>query len=90
MKVTKITLEDKGQDFVELYVSAKEVVIDAKPFQKSIWEGAIIPLSDKDMVKVGVYCPIHHPPHIVFGHLNYKIEKIEKVEYKKEPKNKKS
>lgn len=34
MVTIKITLEDKGQDFLELYVSEEEgKVIDAQPFQ---------------------------------------------------------
>lgn len=79
MEVTKITLEDKGQDFLVLYVSAAGEIIDAKPFQSEIWKGGYIPINDSSMVAVGEYCPIHHPPYIMFGFLNYKIEKIEKV-----------
>lgn len=83
MVTIKITLEDKGQDFLELYVSEEdEKVIDAQPFQGNIWRGAIIPISDKGLFKVGKRCPIHHPPRIKFGFLNYKIEKIERIEYK--------
>lgn len=78
----KITLEDQGQDFWELYVSEDEVVIDAKPFQSHIWKGAMIPISDKSMVKVGVRCPIHKPPQIKYGFLKYLIEAIEEIEYK--------
>lgn len=33
MITTKITLEDQGQDLLELYVSEEGVVIDAQPFQ---------------------------------------------------------
>lgn len=43
MNVTKITLEDNGQDFLELYVAKSGEVVDAKPFQGSIWRGAYIP-----------------------------------------------
>lgn len=83
MAIIKISLEDKGQDFLELYVSEEdETVIDAQPFQGSIWKGTMIPISDKSLFKVGEYCPIHHPPHIKFGFLDYKIEKIERIEYK--------
>lgn len=83
MVTIKITLEDKGQDFLELYVSEEdEKVIDAQPFQGNIWRGAIIPISDKSLFKVGKRCPIHHPPHIKFGFLDYIIEKIERIEYK--------
>lgn len=77
MKTIKITLEDKGQDFLELHVNAEtSKVVDAKPFQKEAWVGAYIPIHDTIMFKVGEPCPIHHPPHIWFGFLNYKIENI--------------
>lgn len=82
MKITKITLEDQGQDFLELYVSEDEVVIDAQPFQSHIWKGAMIPISDKSMVKVGARCPIHNPPYINYGFLKYNIEAIEVIEQK--------
>lgn len=81
MQVTKITLEDNGQDFRELYVDKTGKVIDAKPFQGSIWRGAYIPVDVKSMVKIGDQCPIHNPPYITFGWLEHKIEKIEQVEY---------
>lgn len=80
MKVTKITLEDNGQDFLALFVDKAGKVIDAKPFQGTIWEGAYIPVGDKDLVKVGAECPIHNSPHIMFGFLKHKIEKIEQVD----------
>ena len=69
MQVTKITLEDNGQDFLELYVSKSGEVVDAKPFQASIWRGAYIPVDDERLVKVGDLCPMHNPPHIVYGWL---------------------
>lgn len=82
MKITKITLEDQGQDLLELYVSEDEVVIDALPFQGHIWKGAMIPISDESMVKVGARCPIHNPPYIEYGFLKYNIEAIEEIEQK--------
>lgn len=81
MEVTKITLEDKGQDFLHLFVSEKGEVLEAKPFQTSIWAGATIPIWDENMVKIGEPCPIHNPPYIMFGFLKYNIEKIEKIDY---------
>lgn len=81
MQVTKITLEDNGQDFLELYVSKSGEVVDAKPFQGSIWRGAYIPVDNKDMVKIGDQCPIHNPPHIIYGWLKHKIVRIEQVDY---------
>lgn len=82
MQVTKITLEDNGQDFLTLFVDNKTgKVLDAKPFQSSIWTGASIPVWVEEFVKVGAECPIHNPPHIMFGFLKHKIEKIEQVDY---------
>ncbi len=81
MKTTKITLEDRGQDFLELYVSEDGVIVDAQPFQADVWKGAYIPVGG-NMVEVGKPCPIHCPPQISFGFLNYKIEKIEVVDFK--------
>jgi len=80
MKVTKITLEDKGQDLLELYVNDECEVVAAGPFGSS-WVGATIPVTIEGMVKVGELCPIHNPPHINFGLLKYKVESIERVEY---------
>ena len=74
--MVKITLEDKGQDFLWLLVD-NYTVVDAGPFQSHIWKGAFVPLP---MVKVGEPCPIHHPPHIRIGFLKYRVEKIEEVE----------
>lgn len=81
MQVTKITLEDKGQDMFELYVNDECEVIAAAPFQSSVWVGATIPVTIEGMVRIGELCPIHNPPHINFGLLKYKVEKIERVEY---------
>lgn len=82
MKTTKITLEDQGQDVLELYVDENDVVIDAQPFQASLWRGAMIPVSVEGMVEVGKRCPIHHPPCINYGFLKYAIEAVEELEYK--------
>lgn len=82
MKVTKITLEDVGQDFLEMYVSEETgQIIDVKPYGAHIWKGAYVPLGVGEMVAVGEYFPIHNPPHIMYGYLKYKIEKIEQIEY---------
>lgn len=80
MKATRITLEDKGQDFLELFVDGYGTVIDARPFQSSIWVGAAVPIRVEGMGKVGEELPIHNPPHITFGHLKYKVEAIDSVE----------
>ncbi len=74
--MVKITLEDKGQDFLWLLID-NYTVVEAGPFQGNIWKGAFVPVP---MVKVGELCPIHHPPHIRVGFLKYRVEKIEEVE----------
>lgn len=71
---TKITLEDKGQDFLEVIVEDNKI-IQTLPFQTDIWKGAYVPV---EMVIVGKKMPIHKPPHINFGFLNYKVESVEK------------
>lgn len=73
----KITLEDRGQDFTTLYTDEQGIVTDVQPFQAHIWRGAIIPVYDTEMFRVGERLPIHHPPHIEYGFLRYKIQKIE-------------
>ena len=81
MLVTKITLEDTGQDLLELFVNDQCEVIEAGPFQNSVWGGATIPVTIDGMVRPGELCPIHNPPHIIFGLLRHKVEKVERVEY---------
>ena len=71
-----IHLEDNGQDFLQLVVE-DGIVTEAKPFQTDIWKGASIPV---DFIEVGEPCPIHHPPHINYGYLKHKVEKIEVLE----------
>lgn len=73
--MTKITLEDRGQDLLWLRVNEGGLVEEAGPFQNEIWENAYIPLW---IVKVGRPCPIHKYPHIIRGFLKYKVESIEK------------
>lgn len=71
-----IHFEDNGQDFLQFIVE-NDKVVEAKPFQSKIWEGASIPV---EIVIVGERCPIHHPPHINFGYLKHKVEKIEIID----------
>ena len=73
--MTKITLEDKGQDLLWLRVNAGGLVEEAGPFQNELWKNSYIPLW---MVKVGKPCPIHQYPHIIRGFLKYKVESVEK------------
>lgn len=75
----KITLEDKGQDFTTLYTDDKGIITDAAQYQSHIWRGAMIPINDSGLFAVGRPLPIHHPPHIVYGFLKYKIQKIELI-----------
>lgn len=70
---TVIRLEDNGQDFLEFVVNDENIIIEAKPFQNSIWSGAYVPLN---MVRVGKVLPIHKPPHMEFGFLKHKVESI--------------
>lgn len=74
--LTKITLEDKGQDLLWLKVDEGGLVEEAGPFQNKIWKDAYIPLW---MVKVGQLCPIHKYPNIIRGFLKYKVKSIRKV-----------
>jgi predicted RNA-binding protein with RPS1 domain len=71
--VTKITLEDCGQDFLEWYVR-NGIVIDCQPFQGFVWVGASIhntlKVGQKPMVSV-----LCNPDEK--SKLNYKIEKLE-------------
>lgn len=78
--ITKIILEDTGQDFLWLRVDEGGLVVEAGPFQNEIWKDAYIPLW---IVKVGQLCPIHKYPHIIMGFLKHKVVSIRK---EKEPK----
>ncbi len=80
MAITKITIEDLGQDFTALYTDEMGMVVDAKPLQATLWRGAIIPIHDASLFAVGKQLPIHCPPHIEYGFLKYKITHIEQIE----------
>lgn len=75
--MTKITLEDRGQDLLWLRVNEAGLVEEAGPFQNEIWKDSYIPLW---IVEVGKPCPIYHYPHIIRGFLKYKVESIKKEE----------
>ena len=75
--MTKITLEDRGQDLLCLRVNEAGLVEEAGPFQNEIWKDSYIPLW---IVEVGKPCPILHYPHIICGFLKYKVEAIKKEE----------
>lgn len=72
--MTKITLEDKGQDLLWFRVNESGFVEEAGPFQHDLWQGAYIPLS---LAQIGKPCPIHSHPHIIYGCLKYNVESIE-------------
>ena len=68
--MTKITLEDKGQDI--LWFKVNEEALSRRPvLSESIWKGAYIPFW---AVRVGQLMPIHHYPHIIHGFLKYRVE----------------
>ncbi|MEQ2501382.1 MULTISPECIES: hypothetical protein [Bacteroidales] len=73
--ITRITLEDKGQDLLWLRVNEGGLVEEAGPFQNEIWKGSYVPYWG---LHVGQLCPIHNYPHIIQGFLKYKIISIEK------------
>lgn len=79
MAKTKITLEDNGQDLLWLLCDEYGTVVNAGPFQSTIWSDATIPIWDNKLVRVGEPCPIH-TGMIMQGYLKHKIEKIEIIE----------
>lgn len=80
MNVVKVTLEDKGQDFLEMYVSEETCkIIDVQPLGRDFWVGVSVPIRFPGVFAVGKRLPVHNPPDIIFGFLKYKIEKIEHI-----------
>ena len=79
MEKIKIHLEDNGQDLLWLVCGEDGRIVDAGPFQSSVWVGGLIPVWDDEMLKVGEPCPIH-TGFIKHGYLKHKIEKIETIE----------
>ncbi len=73
--ITRIELEDKGQDLLWLRVNEGGLVEEAGPFQNEIWKGSYIPYW---LAKVGQLCPIHNYPHIIRGFLKYRIVSMRK------------
>lgn len=68
-----IELEDKGQDALLFHVK-DNIVIRTEPCQTDIWKGAYVPIIN---CEVGKPMPIHHPPNINYGQMNYKIVSIQ-------------
>lgn len=75
--MTKITVEDKGQDVLWFKINNAGIVEEAGPFQKEVWKGAYIPYWD---VYVGQPLPIHLPPYITHGFLKYKVTSVKRIE----------
>lgn len=48
-------------------------MIAAEPYQTDVWKGALMPIN---LQKVGELCKIHHPPHINYDYLEYKVLEI--------------
>jgi hypothetical protein len=57
--MTKITLEDKGQNILWFKVNEDGIVEEAGPFQNEIWKDAYIPFRK---IRVGQL-----PPHILLS-----------------------
>ncbi|MEG0868416.1 MAG: hypothetical protein RSD49_18285 [Hafnia sp.] len=70
--VTKITFEDRGQDFIDWYIR-NDVVIDCQPHQGKVWVGSKI----QGPLQIGKHPKIsarHSPEHV--NELNYKVESL--------------
>lgn len=57
--MTKITLEDRGQDILWFKVNEDGIVEESGPFQNEIWKDAYIPFRK---IRVGQL-----PPHILLS-----------------------
>ena len=74
--MTKVELEDQGQDLLYFLVNEETCKIEeAGPFHNDLYKGGYIPLESQ---KVGKGCMIHHPPRFNFGFLKYKVKSITK------------
>ena len=76
MKQTIIELEDNGQDFTIIVCDENGEITETQPFQTGIWKGGFIPIESPDMLKAGLHCPIHKPPHIKYGFLKHRIKNV--------------
>lgn len=75
MKVTRIHIQDHGQDFLWWDVNEDGDVVDCGPFQASVWVGSELRLP-VELLEPGD--PINFvSPNGEFMTLNYAIEKIE-------------
>lgn len=89
MKYRKITLEDKGQDLLWFIIDEEGVVVEAGPFHNELYKGAYIPYDcvgdtendEPPLFIVGDRCPIHNPPHLNHGWLDYNVKSIDIVEW---------
>lgn len=71
--MTKITLEDKGQNILWFKVNEDGIVEEAGPFQNEIWKDAYIPFRKS----VSDNCPHILYPYIIFNFLQYRVVSIE-------------
>ncbi|WP_264520363.1 hypothetical protein [Flavobacterium sp. N1994] len=73
---TFITLEDNGQDFLTVVTDEHGKIVETRPFQTDIWKGGIVPITSLEMMAPGQPMPLHKPPHINYGFLKHRIEKV--------------
>lgn len=74
--VQKITLADRGQDFLEWYVR-DGIVIDCRPHQGSTWVGTKLVLDEGNPLAPGSTIYMHLPATGKTTNLNYPVESIE-------------
>lgn len=72
--MTKITLEDRGQDILWFKVNEDGIVKEAGPFHNEIWKDAYIPFRS---IRVGQLLPMSFYPYIIFNFLKYRVVSIE-------------
>ena len=72
--MTKITLEDKGQNILWFKVNEDGFFEEDGKFQNEIWKDAYIPFRK---FRVGQLPPISFYPYIIFNFLQYRVISIE-------------
>ena len=68
-----VELEDNGQDFLKFTTDESGTIVKTEPFQGEAWNGGYIPIESQ---QVGEMCMMHKPPHINYGFLKHRVEKI--------------
>lgn len=74
--VQKITLVDKGQDFLEWYVR-DGIVIDCQPFQGQMWVGVKLVYPQRRQLIPGQIINLISPINGKVSNLNYPVATIE-------------